>query len=77
MLTSILSALGALAPFVGLLVSFWKASQAHQQQQQGAALEAAKVDRVTATAEMAIAQADAGAPTDQMALVDRLKAGAA
>lgn len=41
----------------------------------GAKLEAGKVATVTAVTEAAIAQAVVAAPTTQLAVVDRLKAG--
>lgn len=64
---------GAVA--AGLLFACVQWMQRGQAQATGGQLEAAKVTAVTATAQTAIAQAEAVAPTTQLAVVDRLKAG--
>jgi hypothetical protein len=62
----------ALAGLLMLVVAWIKAGQ---QQSTGAALEAGRVAQATANTQAAIAQAEAAAPTTQLALVDRLKQG--
>lgn len=59
----------------GLLFVCVQWMKSGQDRSTGAKLEAAKVATVTAQAETAIAQAEAAAPTTQLAVVDRLKAG--
>lgn len=69
---AVLHVLQALAPAIALaLIGAWGKSQ----QAQGAVTEAAKVEHATASAETAIAQAEADAPATPMAVVDRLNAG--
>lgn len=77
LLPHVVAILSALAPFVGLVVTWWKASGDAALRAQGATAEAAKIDQVSAVAEAAVAAAEADAPDTQLALVDRLKAGTA
>lgn len=59
----------------GLLFVLVQWMKSAQDRSLGGQLEAGKVATVTAVTETAVAQAEAAAPTTQLAVVDRLKAG--
>lgn len=76
LIQALLALLQACAPILALIgIGLWGQSQKGAGAQLQGAQDTAAVDQVTVKAEMAIAVAEAAAPTTRLALVDRLKQG--